>query len=382
MAERVSTIDPSARPDEIFTLYSIPAFDSRAPQNVKGSEIGSSKQVLARNDVLLSKIIPSTRRAWVTAQSNGLRLIGSSEWIIFRSNRIVPEYLRHVLLSDKFHRRYMMTVAGVGGSLVRARPALVARINVPLPPLDDQARIARILDAADVLRIKRREALSRLASLTESLFVEMFVSGQVKDWPTATVADIAAPGSRSIRTGPFGSQLLHGEFTDKGVAVLGIDNAVQNEFRWDKLRFISDEKYRQLMRYTVHPGDVLITIMGTCGRAAVVPDDIPTAINTKHLCCITLNQDVCVSEYLHAYFLYHPMAVSYLASAAKGAIMSGLNMRIIKGLPVSLPPMDLQREFVARLRVVSALRDSHRTHRSELDALFASLQDRAFKGEL
>jgi type I restriction enzyme S subunit len=254
--------------------------------------------------------------------------------------------------------------------------------KLQLPALPEQRRIAEILDKADALRAKRRAALAQLDTLTQSIFLEMFGDPTAKGWHMTTVADVAAHSNGSIRTGPFGSQLLHSEFTDNGIAVLGIDNAVDNEFRWSGRRFVSQPKYRQLKRYTVYPGDVLITIMGTCGRCAIVPDDIPTAINTKHLCCITLNQTKCLPVFLHTYFLGHPIARSYLAQTAKGAIMEGLNMGIIKELPIPLAPIELQREFELEMRTLDGLKSLQREALGELDALFASLQHRAFRDEL
>ena len=255
-------------------------------------------------------------------------------------------------------------------------------LRVPLPTLPEQRRIAAILDLADALRAKRWEAMAQLDSLTQSIFIEMFGDVDGKGWPISSVAEIADSAKGAIRTGPFGSQLLHSEFVADGVVVLGIDNAVGNEFRWGERRFISQRKYEELRRYTVRPGDVLITIMGTCGRCAVVPADIPVAINTKHLCCITLDAAKCLPEFLHAYFLMHPIARKYLEQTAKGAIMDGLNMGIIKAMPVPLVPVELQRDFEVRLKAVQKVRAANQEALAEIETLFASLQYRAFRGEL
>lgn len=254
-------------------------------------------------------------------------------------------------------------------------------MQIPLPSLGEQQRIAAILDAADDLRAKRHASITALGALSQSIFLDMFGNPN-REWSRCAVADAAAPRRGSIRTGPFGSQLLHSEFVDDGVAVLGIDNAVNNEFRWDERRFITEAKYRELSRYRVHPGDVLITIMGTIGRCAVVPDDIPVAINTKHLCCITLDPQVCRPDYLHAYFLHHPEARDYLGRTGKGAIMTGLNLGVIKEMPLVLPPMEIQSEFAARTVSVRRNMDAAQASLDQADALFSSLQSRAFHGDL
>jgi len=376
------SVDPKKHLDDVFELYSIPAFDAGAPEVVIGAEIGSSKKAVQPNDVMISRIVPHIRRACVVGQTNRHRQIASSEWIIFRSEWIWPQYLRWVLVGDVFHSAFMRTVSGVGGSLLRARPAEVFKISIPLPPLDEQKRIAGILDAADAWRAKRRESLVQLDTLLQSTFLDMFGDPVGNGWEIVAVEDVGRDKKGAIRTGPFGSQLLHSEFVGEGIRVLGIDNVVANEFREGEPRFITPKKYEQLRRYTVRPGDVLITIMGTCGRCAVVPDDIGIAINTKHLCCITLDREKCLPEFVHAYFLEHPIARRYLDRSAKGAIMSGLNMGIIKALPIPVPPHDLQQHFAALVTSVAQQKARQRAHLAELDTLFASLQSRVFRGDL
>lgn len=264
------------------------------------------------------------------------------------------------------------------GSVPRRRRSSVSDfLNLALPavpPLPEQRRIAAILDHADALSAKRRQVLTRLDSLTQSIFNDMF-----GDAPATS--DVEAEASL-IRTGPFGSQLLHSEFVDEGVAVLGLDNVVGNEFRWGERRFITQTKYEKLKRYTVNPGDVLISIMGTTGRCVVVPPGIPTAINTKHICAITPRVSRIDPSFLRATFLWHPDSLAHLRRQTKGSIMDGLNMGIIKAMPIPVPPIAHQQEFAARVAQLDKRRELvHRAAATD-DQLFASLQSRAFRGEL
>lgn len=228
MATKSGSVDPSRFPDETFDLYSIPAFDSREPEVVAGRAIGSSKQIVRSNDVLLSKIVPHIRRSWVVGAGRGRRLIASGEWIVFRSPRAIPEYLRHVLIGDPFHVNFMRTVSGVGGSLLRARPAYVAEIKIPLPPLTEQRRIADVLDRADALRMKRRVALVELESLTQAIFLDMFGDPRLNPhgWELYPLKELGI-----VRTGGTPSSAKSGMFDGPIPFVtpgdLGSENAVK-----------------------------------------------------------------------------------------------------------------------------------------------------------
>ncbi|MBM2323034.1 MULTISPECIES: restriction endonuclease subunit S [Marivita] len=293
-----------------------------------------------------------------------------------------------VRTSEKIDRRFMlhwlssadaqsqMSKSKVTGVISNLSLGQIGALQIPLPPLEEQLRIAGILDAADALRRRRREALALLDTLPGAIFAEMF--GDRPDLPTAKIDDVIVNG----RTGPFGSQLLKSEFVESGIPVLGIDNVVTNKFVEETPRFITQEKYKALQRYTVIPGDVLITIMGTCGRCAVVPSDVQTMVNTKHLCCLTPDKDRVDSEFLRAAFLFDDDVHRQLEQQTKGSIMSGLNMGIIKGLSIKIPNLEEQKSFAAQLRGINDLIDKTKAHYQELETLFASLQSRAFAGAL
>ena len=348
------------------------------------SEVAKGYTPFKRGDVLVAKITPCFENGKMALADNLAHELGfgTTEFHVFRpSERITGPYLFNLLRAPYVRKAGAMKMKGAAGQ--RRVPAdFFAALTIPLPPLDEQKRIAGILDAADALRAKRREALGQLDTLLQSTFLDMFGDLTGNGWEMVTVEDVVRNKNGAIRTGPFGSQLLHNEFVGEGIRVLGIDNAVANVFREGKPRFITPQKYEQLRRFTVKPGDVLITIMGTCGRCAVVPEDVGVAINTKHLCCITLEREKCLPEFMHMYFLEHPLARRYLERSAKGAIMAGLNMGIIKALPIPVPPLDLQHRYAAIVKSVEQQKASQRAYMAELDTLFASLQSRAFRGDL
>lgn len=270
--------------------------------------------------------------------------------------------------------------AGAGGAQPNISVTYLKNFSIPLPPLNEQKRIAAILDKADAIRHKRQQAISLADDFLRSIFLDMFILA-ADNWAVKTIEHIADKEKGGLRTGPFGSHLLHSEFVDAGIPVLGIDNVVENHFQWGKARFITEGKYKSLSRYTVHPGDVLITIMGTCGRCAVVPDDIPTAINTKHLCCISLDYKKALPEFLHSYYLFHPMSRQYLAKVTKGAIMDGLNMGLIKTMPFPMVPINLQEKYVEIKMAVLSKLDKQHLSESYQESLFNSLNQQLFAGK-
>ena len=273
-----------------------------------------------------------------------------------------------------------------GAGLKHISKAYLSDIQLPYPEeIDDQKRIAHLLGKVEGLIAQRKRHLQQLDDLLKSVFLEMFGPQvpEFADWPMVEIKELAAKQKGSMRTGPFGSNLLHSEFSSVGdVAVLGIDNAVQNHFVWGERRFISFKKYQELKSYRIYPGDVIITIMGTIGRSAVIPENIPLSINTKHLAAITLNKEIANPIFLSYSIHSSPFILNQFKSKNRGAIMNGLNLGIIKETKLKRPPVTLQNQFAAIVEKVESITSRYQQSLAELEMLYGALSQKAFKGEL
>ena len=186
LTAKTKSLNPASFPNERFELYSVPSFANRQPEQVCGREIKSNKQRVEPGDVLLCKIVPHLNRVWVVSASNNQNQIASGEWIVHRTDHCDPYYLRHLLSAPEFRESFLATVSGVGGSLMRARPAAVKTIEIPLAPLREQRRIVAKLDSLSARSSRARHELDCIPRLIESykqaILAKAFSGELTSDW--------------------------------------------------------------------------------------------------------------------------------------------------------------------------------------------------------
>ena len=140
--------NPISSPDSTFELYSVPIYETGLPEYLTGREIGSTKQQVSKGDVLLCKINPHLNRVWVVSHFHTeLKCIASSEWLIFQSDALLPEYTRLFFMSPEFRSLMLSNVSGVGGSLMRARSSAIESYPIWIPPIKEQKRIVDCVNA-------------------------------------------------------------------------------------------------------------------------------------------------------------------------------------------------------------------------------------------
>lgn len=341
----------------------------------KITKLGLDKS--ASNLIPPGNIVVPTRMALGKAAINEVPIAINQDLkaLIVDGTKIDRDYLHRFLLSKaKYFESH-----GKGATVKGITLDILKDLEIPMPPISEQRRIAAILAKADDIRRNRHIFLKEVDQLIRSTILRL-LHGLSDD--RLPIEELLSSTPNAIRTGPFGSQLLHSEFQDSGIPVLGIDNVVTNRFRWDERRYIPVEKYRQLIRYRVFPGDVMITIMGTTGRTCIAPRDLPECISTKHLCTITPNHERLLPEYLWATLLWDPEVRAQATRTGNGAIMEGWNMGIVRDLQIKVPAITLQKRFAAFVQKAEGLRKKVQAGEFECGELFDSLVQRAFIGKL
>jgi len=367
MVKRRGSVNPAQFEEETFDLYSIPAYDRGHPEITKGRNIGSAKQLVMPGDVLLSRIVPHIRRAWVVDGAQANRKIASGEWIVFQSESVIPSYLRYFLMSDTFHIQFMRTVSGVGGSLLRARASETARITISVPPLAEQERIVALLDEADALRKLRAQANHRTADLIPALFHDMFgdPSTNPMGWPEVTVGAVA-----SIKAGFAWKSEYYSDDESEGPSVIRIQNLGGNENAQTVYY-----KGEIVPGYWIEPEEILVSLSGSF--KAYRWQGQPALLNQR-IVVIRPGKQI-GSDFIFSCILAR---LASIQRQAMGIAVANASMSTVRDVIIPLPPIELQESFAMKVQFAHRLFLSQGVARRTNESLSQSLLKRAFSKNL
>ena len=374
-------VDPAKHKENIFELYSVPVFPTDTPEIVKGEKIGSAKQSVENGDVLLCKINPKINRVWFVKNRTENAMIASSEWIVVRNKFMLTDYLVFCFMSPYFRDLIENNVSGVGGSLTRAQPSMVATYTIPIPPFHEQERIVEEIkhwfELIDVIE-HSKEDLQEVIKQTKSKILNLAIHGKLvpqdpNDEPARELLKRINPKAEITCDNPQYENLPNGwcrctlkdigifesgyafssdEYKQNGVPLVRISN-ITNNGNIDLSSCVYIQNYNN-SKFIIHEGDLLIAMSGaTTGKMGVY----------KYKTDALLNQRVgnlkCTEAWLQQYRNYFMLAKSnYILNIAYGGAQPNISAKAILSIKIDLPPINEQHRIVAKIEELFAQLDN------------------------
>jgi type I restriction enzyme S subunit len=349
------------------------------------TEAESRDWLLAPGDILFSHI-NSVEHVGKCAVYRGTpeKLVHGMNLLCLRTDtaKLLPEFAKYMMRGAEFRTR-LSNFINKAVNQASVSIGNLKTIPVTVPSLAEQLRIAEVLDRAEALRTKRRAALAQLDSLTQSLFLDLFgdVTTNDRKWPVRAVNEFVA-GFES------GKSIVGDDEEDAKSAyrVLKVSAVTSLEFRPEQSKAMPPD-YRPPPSHIVRTGDLLFSRANTAeliGATAFVSATPPNLLLPDKLWRFVWHDEPKADPHFVRFLFQRPKfrrEISQRASGTSGS-MKNISQDKVLTIETGLPPLLLQREFARRVTAVEKLKMSHRASLSELDALFATLQHRAFRGEL
>ncbi len=337
-----------------------------------------ARQLVEADDVLVATVRPNLNGvALVNGAHHGMT--ASTGYCVLRpdKDKLDSRFLFHWVKTDVFVRR-MVNVA-TGANYPAVSDAKVKASKIPLPPLAEQKRIARILDVADALWTKRREALAQLDAIPQSTFLDMFDDPATNPmgWVETLFGDIATDTKlglvRSSKEFGWDFEILYVRMN----AVSGSGHFLPNEVQ------STHADPEEAEEFALRPGDFLFNTRNSkelVGKICVFPGPEGWLFN-NNLMRVRFRADV--EPWVIAMQFRFRRVQRELEKRKSGTTsVFAVYWKSLRTLPVLVPPSHLQHRFAAIVESVERQKASQRAHLAELDILFASLQSRAFRGDL
>ncbi|HCK23495.1 MAG TPA: hypothetical protein DHW31_01700 [Bacteroides graminisolvens] len=331
--------------------------------------------LVSEGDILFAKMTNTNKALQIDKELDGI--IVSTGFSVHRplENELFGEYFLHFLKHYSFQRQKNKLCTGAIQSAISNSG--IEKIFVPVPDYKDQLHIANLLSKAERLIAQRKESIRLLDEFLKSMFSEMFGDAvkNEKKWNKSELKNYA-----KVRIGPFGSLLHREDYVQNGVPLVNPSHIGEGKIFIDPELTISKSKMKELSAYVMHEGDVVLGRRGEIGRCAVV-----TKKEDGYLCG-TGSIFIRPTAELSPIFLYNTISSAsmrkVLENSAKGITMKNLNSGIIENLKIPVPPIELQTQFVQIAEKTETLKTQYQQSLQELENLYGSLSQKAFRGEL
>jgi type I restriction enzyme, S subunit len=297
-------------------------------------------------------------------------LIDNNAMAAIPGPKIESRYLFHYLRTVDFYRLASAT------TVPALRKSELEKVRIPLPPLAEQKRIAAILDAAEALRDKRRQAIAKLEMLRAASFTQLF--GDVinrRRYETRRLGDLVDQ-SRGISYGV----VQRGEHVSDGIPLLRIGDILSESIDVRSLKRTDPQISAKYRRTVLSGGEIVISIRGTVGRCAVVPLELRGGNVTRELALIPL-KDPSLSGFM-LYLLQSESVQRFLFRDVKGVAQRGINLEDLRELPIIQPARAEIDNFHRHLAAIEAALGRYRRSVIAMDTLVIACKTAAFAGVL
>ncbi|WP_159726862.1 restriction endonuclease subunit S [Methylosinus sp. Ce-a6] len=308
---------------------------------LEGGEIASTKFAFTNADILFGKLRPYLRK--IARPSFGG--VCSTDIVPIRvGSNIDRGYLFHFLRTDAVIAN--ATSLATGANLPRLSPKILETFEVPVPPLDEQRRIAAILDQADDLRRKRREALGRIVDLSRSNAYALFGDPLVnpKEWRS----DLTLGEVSEIASGVTKGRKLNGAAV-RSVPYLAVANVQDGAITLKNVKYI-DATEEEIRRLRLKSDDLLLTEGGDpdkLGRGSLWNETfLEECIHQNHVFRVRIESKEVLPAFLN-WLIGSDRGKRYFLNAAKQTTgIASINMTQLRAFPLLVPPLDVQYRFV------------------------------------
>jgi len=365
--------------DEAISFVGMAELDDRTgvavPREARAfSEVAKGYTVFNDGDILAAKITPCWENGKIgVAQLDHPVGVGSTEFHVVRARPAIDKrYLLHFLRQDSVRNAGELRMTGSGGQR-RVPRQFLESLAVPVPDMAEQQRIAAILSQADSVRGRAAQSLLRLNEYVKSIFQRDF-SGL----PATTTL-----GEHAVIQGGLQVSSKRASLPSR-VPYLRVANVHRGYLKLDEVKSLQATE-AEIERTRLECGDLLF-VEGHAnplevGRVGLWEADIELCVHQNHLIRARTHADL-RPEFAAAWFNSQRGAMHFQRAGRTTSGLNTISAATVRSAPLPLPPMGEQIRFAEMLRDVSVDRATQERRALRFDALFASLQSRAFRGEL